>query len=329
MHARPLAALVPLAVLLSCFNQTPTPAPPPTSAPQTAGATPAPAESPPATPVAACGPETHQLDGWSGEYPQPVVQVLTRVTLPARRAPCDPAPNTQCTLSPGLYHPWAGRAEQQFASLTRPHQTRTRRALSFDDATPSGALTVPAGEEITQLAYLSEGYCQLAALGQRFDGPCLSDEDLVEPVPRAGGRGRQMLSVPCPEGGRAWIEVDDALEARDEVQWGEVRGYGEIGPAAARHRTPSWVVCLTVNPDEAAARAEVARLIEAGLPADLLWIPDYGSLSGAEQWLVFTGPFPYEEPDAARAALKAAQAVLPSAYALKLDQSGPREQLKP
>ena len=52
-----------------------------------------------------------------------------------------------------------------------------------------------------------------------------------------------------------------------------------------------FVISVTVTKTESRAKKEVEKLINKGYNADYLWIPDYNSLSGAEYYLVFIGPF--------------------------------------
>jgi hypothetical protein len=325
------------AVLTACGS-----APPPAAAPPPTGPA---AQAEPVLPArtgtpapATCGPDLYVQPTWPGEYPGPVVQALATVTLPARLDPCEPAPTARCTLPPGLYHPWANQPGQEFRTLSPMRHHRAARPVRFENVDGQGGVVeLAAGDTLTVLAYLSEGICTLRSGARTFEGECpgvTGQDDRYETSPASTTIARQFFSIACPEGQRAWIEVEETLEALAEVQWGEIVGYGEVGPsaptAADAPAVPSWVICLTAHPEEAEARAEAARLkAEGGLDARVLWIPDYGSLSGARQWLIYTGPYALDDLTGARAALAEARRVLPTAYGLKLDRTGPRVRLEP
>jgi len=90
---------------------------------------------------------------------------------------------------------------------------------------------------------------------------------------------------------------------------------------------PSWIVLAGAVPDESGARSRAAALAGKGFDADVLWIPDYGSLSGAAFWAVWIGPVAFDEPAQARRLLAAVRDEVPDAYSLKLADSGPRLEL--
>ena len=83
--------------------------------------------------------------------------------------------------------------------------------------------------------------------------------------------------------------------------------------------TPSWVVALAAHPTQRSAQRAAEQLKKRGvLDVAVLWIPDYASLSGAQAWLVYAGPYAFSEKQAVRARLKRLKRIIPGVYAIKL-----------
>jgi hypothetical protein len=210
-----------IAAILACGGG-PEPRP---ADPTPAAAEPAPNPAPnPATPSAGagrCAQGLRRIDFWAGEYPSPVIQVDRQLSVPARRDPCAPAPDTTCALAPGLYHPWADRGE--YITLRAPERYRASVATALDES-----VQVDAGEEIEVITYLSEGYCSFLHRGRQVEAPCpgVGDDALArvsaEPPPPI-----QLFTGGCG----AWVDADDALFQVAGVRQGEITGYGEIGRA--------------------------------------------------------------------------------------------------
>ena len=55
--------------------------------------------------------------------------------------------------------------------------------------------------------------------------------------------------------------------------------------------TPFYIINTSATKDENQAKIKVESLISKGYKSDYLWIPDYKSLSGAEYYSVYIGPF--------------------------------------
>ena len=91
---------------------------------------------------------------------------------------------------------------------------------------------------------------------------------------------------------------------------------------------PAWIVCAGAYSDRAVAEAQAQSLTAMKFSAGVLWIPDFGSLSGAELWLAYVGPIDYSDRSGAKQVLAQVRTSIPKAYALKLDGKGPREELR-
>lgn len=91
---------------------------------------------------------------------------------------------------------------------------------------------------------------------------------------------------------------------------------------------PQWVIACEALAAKADAEKAAAQLRSRGFKADTLWIPHFSSLSSAELWLVYVGPWDYGDKDSVRSSLPVVQRLFPDAYAIKLDQSGSRETIQ-
>lgn len=56
-------------------------------------------------------------------------------------------------------------------------------------------------------------------------------------------------------------------------------------------KPPYYIINTKATKDKVQAEKEASILREEGYPADYLWIPDYASLSGAEFYTVYIGPY--------------------------------------
>jgi hypothetical protein len=99
---------------------------------------------------------------------------------------------------------------------------------------------------------------------------------------------------------------------------------------------PAWIILLGAFDDRSDA-AEFAAENEslAGLGSlEVLWIPDYGSLSGKTMYAVYAGPYPYADRAGVTRRLRSVQERYARAgksstpYAKKLDDAGPPEEIR-
>jgi hypothetical protein len=171
---------------------------------------------------------------WQGEYPSPIVQVGAGVTAKVALDPCGKA-TRDCTLAPGLYHPWASESDSPrpaagFATRTRTQTQKAKQAFRF------GGVSFAAGDELEVLTYLSEGMCSMRAKGVMFEEMCpgtTEGDDARWTEPTEPGTRTQLLEVRCTGETRPfWLTVDDAFMGTQGVREGEMRGFGEVAPAA-------------------------------------------------------------------------------------------------
>ena len=93
-------------------------------------------------------------------------------------------------------------------------------------------------------------------------------------------------------------------------------------------RDPMWVLAVGASPSQSEAEKEISHYRSYGFRTGVLWIPDYSSLSGAQMWLEYVGPYGYADFEAARTDLARLKRYRASAYGIKVDHSGRRETLR-
>lgn len=90
----------------------------------------------------------------------------------------------------------------------------------------------------------------------------------------------------------------------------------------------SWVISVTATESEKEAQRSIEKLRIEGFDAHMLWIADYPSTSQKPLWLVFIGPYQYSDKNQATEVLREIQKNRPSAYGIKISQTGNRETFK-
>lgn len=88
---------------------------------------------------------------------------------------------------------------------------------------------------------------------------------------------------------------------------------------------PAWVIALEAPKTEAGAQKAANKWQDKGYPANYLWIPDWGSLSGAQRYLVYLGPYALSEKGIAQQELRRVKKHYKSAYGILVDNQGPRQ----
>ncbi len=69
-----------------------------------------------------------------------------------------------------------------------------------------------------------------------------------------------------------------------------------------------------------------ARWRKRNFDADILWIPNYNTLSGAKLWLVFVGPYAWDQKDLVRRVLvNDVRPFYRDSYGIRLGSNGKRE----
>lgn len=121
-------------------------------------------------------------------------------------------------------------------------------------------------------------------------------------------------------------DADEILASMNPVERHNVEVIESIEKAGMTSGA-RWVIAAEAVASKPDAVAAACRWVDRGFPSDVLWIPDYSSLSGARLWLVYIGPWSYRDRDAPKSLLGRVKRFYPDAYAIKVDNSGVRETL--
>ena len=173
----------------------------------------------PAPPDSSCpdGMVVHPM--WQGEYPAPVIHVLSQVELSVYAGPCDPFPKGTCLLEPGIFHPWGEGEEFITLRPVEPYRARERFTL--------GDREVSAGEIVEVTGYLAENICAWKVREKAVNTECLFEDNYpLDPLATLPVGEFQFFRAGCA----GWILVDDALFDRPEISRGTILEYGKVGP---------------------------------------------------------------------------------------------------
>jgi len=301
-----------------------------------------------------CPEGTHVSQGWPGEYPDPVLQVNAPTEVDARADVCDDSANLDCTVPPGLYHPWSDYAVAAYKTVSPVQVYVAEKDLAFK----INGTKIAKGTEIRELAYVAEGQCEMELNGETFFDTCLAD--LGEPGFKAlpmvaeGFSAQQYFSVQCAEGHTGWIHVNEGLRENSAFIGGELVGYGEVDPtpladgslpfddkwttrrkSAAHdlkipeHEGPFWTIAISAGAPEDVSKEQAEELRGDGWPAHIAWLGDYGSAKNKEIWLVYVGPYASSDRTTVKKELSKVKAkVDKKAYGVTLGRAGQRKQIK-
>ena len=165
-------------------------------------------------------------DGWSGEYPGPVVNVTRAMTVRARNHPCDPAPTRSCQIAAGLIHPWVEGADAEFVTVRAVEPFRVEKALTL------GNVSLKAGDRVALTQVIGEGFCRYQIDGTDVEAECPGlNKGALTPMATRSPQPLQMARVACggPGDAHAWLLVDAQLMGRDGIEEGKVLDYGKVG----------------------------------------------------------------------------------------------------
>ena len=300
-----------------------------------------------------CPEGTVAYDGWSSEYPDPILQVNESITVDARTDVCEHKASLKCTVRPGLYHPWSRITESDFKTVGSVARFVTLKEVKLWD------MTLPEGTEVIQQFYAAEGQCGLIANGKPFQDMCPGNGEQPDawkalPMKAPDFQNQQYVGVDCAEGHKGWVHISEGLMGMSQVQTGEMLGYGEVGPAALADGSPSpldpwsgrradsaydlripesegpfWVIAIQAGGSEKSSKKKVDELRAAGFEAHIAWLGGYGSAKYKELWVTYIGPYAYSDRSQVEMLLPQVKSqVYKKAYGVTLGASGEREQIK-
>jgi len=166
---------------------------------------------------------------WQGEYPSPVVFLSEPTELNGFGHPCLAlqAQPSRCMVPADLYHPWGGNG-RGFTTLRGKDRFEVLRPIDVD------GLALAPGDEVIVRAYYGEGFCGMESSGHSFSEMCpefwTDDSGELFRAISTSDVERQFFLAPCENGSPSWIEVNDDLFSTQNVEEGDIVGYGEVAP---------------------------------------------------------------------------------------------------
>ena len=170
------------------------------------------------------GPKEPCLDNmvllWEGEYPEPVVYVQEKHVQQGFVDMC--LTHTQeCHIEEGLYHPWA-KEYLRFATY------KEKEIYLSTGSFQSDVQSYPKGTEVIVEARLSQDVCMFRVGSDRWKEVCPDAQHFRLIVGTPHKKGRQFVEIPCTEGYKSWIEVNETLFEHTAISRGVIQGYGLV-----------------------------------------------------------------------------------------------------
>lgn len=159
--------------------------------------------------------ETFIRDGWPGEYPLNF-KVKKSVTVPARSAPESAEQATlECKLPRGAKYGPQSKGNGVYLSRFQIRKYTANKDIDLFSETQeevTKGLVIKAGEQIEELAYWAEGYCQARFAGKVFSMSCPGNggSDFTPADQVEEPSYEQWMNVDCGgSAGRQWVLVKD------------------------------------------------------------------------------------------------------------------------
>lgn len=186
-------------------------------------------------------------DIWSSEYPSPVIDLKSTdkkgtTILTAYSSVTDLSEKVSCKIKNGLYHPWSasGRSAKGYITIAAHDIYRVEMKNNVLDL----KLSIPQGAILSEVIYLSEGFCSGVILNnengknfttvislEAFDCSTLADNPIFTKLSlNTETEIEQWIQLKCENGKTAYIR-DEALLATPGAKSGEITGFGSVGPA--------------------------------------------------------------------------------------------------
>ena len=166
---------------------------------------------------------------WSGEYPEPAIQLDRPLRTRVMTDPCGGSVTRGCSAPAGLYHPWAKAPDRPEGVVFGTRTMPTTYTLKKDHQLDGTSLSK--GTSVEVLTYLSEGYCTMAAEGRVLQGMCPPNVDADDTWKRTStdtSEDVQLIQVPCTGGNTGWLVIDDAFVEQDGARLGKIQGHGDV-----------------------------------------------------------------------------------------------------
>ena len=185
------------------------------------------------------GDDWYLSPGWPGEYPAGFVILEADVTVNGRAKPNPAAPaNIPCALPQyANYQLWnnarVASDKLQFFVATQTFPVTLSQDASIEYVSEDGInnLDLKAGDQLTYLRYLGEGFAIVSWQGQEYD---INEAELrdISNIGSLSSLEAEWVRVTCANGAQAWLLYRETIQ-HEGIAPSPITGYGEaadIGP---------------------------------------------------------------------------------------------------
>ncbi len=170
--------------------------------------------------------------GWPGEYPNGFAVLDAGITVNGRAVPNKTSPQTVACALPQYanYQLWnsarSTRDKLDFFVATKVAPVTVSEDIAIEYVSDTGMqpLELKAGDQLSYLRYIGEGFVVFGFNGQEYD---LNEADLRDASDISNARivEDQWVEVACGGGNRAWLLYDDVVEVPGIIP-SPIVGYG-------------------------------------------------------------------------------------------------------
>ena len=157
---------------------------------------------------------------WGGEYPEPVVVIKNKKSLPGYTNLCFSA-KVSCTQEEGIVHPWA---QKDIRYVTKPTIVKYQAKENFS----SDLYDYKVGQEIFFEGRNGQGMCSFRVDQDRWLASCEEQKKFKHISGDPAQRGQQFFHAKCLEGYSSWMAVNDDLFDDLSILHGVIKGYGVV-----------------------------------------------------------------------------------------------------
>lgn len=184
------------------------------------------------------GEEWYLSPGWPGEYPAGFVVLDADVTVQGRARPNPSSPaNIPCALPQyANYQLWnrerVARDKLEFFVATRTFPVTLSEDASIEYVSEDGisTLDLKAGDQLTYLRYLGEGFAIVSWQGEEYD---INEAELrdISDIGTLTSLEAEWVRVTCGSGAQAWLLYREAIR-HEGIAPSPITGYGEAADIA-------------------------------------------------------------------------------------------------
>lgn len=174
----------------------------------------------------------YHFAGWRGEYPMGF-ELLKEVQVSTVASPVNPVEGAKCTLKKNsVIHPWAEKTRSEFVTLSPLSLYVAKKDFQIGEGGGAKSTKVAAGETITELTYLSEGFCLYSFKGKEIENTCLQYVKEAKLKSVSPFKAREFFKTACADGKSRWVDAEHLQELvqskSPSVKEAEVLDYGKV-----------------------------------------------------------------------------------------------------